>query len=273
VTIDDDLDTEVPADEPLPPRRSGAELARYVARGVGQTLITVGVVILLFVVYEVWVTNIYAHAKRVEARKQITQAWSQGKDPLRGSDRLNLPSGKQVVIPLGTGFANVYIPRFGKDYAFPVVQGVNDADLQKGIGHYPRTAIPGQLGNFAVAGHRVGKGEPFLNLDHLRPGDAVVVQTAGHWYIYRVLGDAQSGDLAVRDSQGVPGREIVTPNQTQVIDPVPDSPGTHPTRALMTMTTCHPKYSATNRMVLHAVLARAVSASGKATPKELGGTL
>jgi sortase A len=271
----DDADGGAPARTRRADRPRGAgDIARFIARGAGQTLITVGLVLLLFVAYEVWVTNIFAHAERVKVQKQIERDWDEGKDPLKGQDRLNLPEGKQVVIPVGVGFANLYIPRFGKDYAFPIVEGVQaDTDLERGVGHYPGTAIPGQIGNFAVAGHRVGKGEPFLNLDHLRPGDAVVVQTAQRWYIYRVLGDTSDGDLAVKDKQGVPGREIVSPDATQVIAAVPDSPGLTPTRALMTMTTCHPKYTANQRMIIHAELDRAVAVSGKALPKELGGTL
>lgn len=259
------------ADAPAPPARTGGDVARFFARGVGQTLITAGLVLLLFVVYEVWVTNIFAHQKQTQAREQLAQAWSSGKDPLKGQDKLQLPAGTQVVIPVGEGFANIYIPVLGKDFAFPVVEGTNEGDLEKGVGHYAGTAIPGQIGNFAVAGHRVGKGEPFLNLDHLKPGDAVVIQTASHWYVYKVLG--KGADLAVKDTQGVPGREIVTPDQSQVIDPVPGHPGLSPTRALMTMTTCHPKYSATNRMIVHAALYRAIAKSGKRTPKEMGGDL
>jgi sortase A len=273
VTVDGTQTAELPAEPPARSGMSGGERMRWLARGLGQTLITLGVVMLLFVVYEAWVTNIFAHAKKEATRKQIEQSWSHGKDPLKGGDRLKLPSGRQVTIPLGVGFANLYIPGLGKDYAFPIVEGTNDPDLEKGVGHYPGTAIPGQIGNFAVAGHRVGKGEPFLNLDHLRPGDAVVVQTAKNWYVYRVMGDDATGNVGARDRQGIPGREIVSPNAVQVIDPVPDNPGEKPSRAMMTMTTCHPKYSANNRMVIHALLDRAVPAAGKALPRELGGTL
>jgi sortase A len=273
-------------------RHSTGDLVRAGIRGLGQTLITLGLVLLLFVVYEVWVSNIFAHQRQDKVRQQLTQAWQKGQDPLRGEDRLNLPSGKQVVIPAGTGFANLYIPRFGKDYAWTVVQGTNDADLERGPGHYANTAVPGQLGNFALAGHRVGKGEPFLNLDQLVPGDAVVVQTAGNWYVYKILGSttlyaaalrisdakpraaAVAAALAAPDSQGVVGREVVSPSAVSVIDPVPNHPGATPSRALLTMTTCHPKYTADQRLVLHAALVRSVAVKGNATPKELpGGTL
>jgi sortase A len=265
---------------------------RTVVRGFGQALITAGLVLLLFVVYEVWVSNIFAHQRQDKVRTQFQQNVAKGLDPLKGQDRLNLPSGKQVVIPAGEGFANLYIPRFGKDYAWTIVQGTNDADLERGPGHYDSTAVPGQIGNFAVAGHRVGKGEPFLNLDQLVPGDAIVVQTAGNWYVYTVLGDqqayaaaakltdasardaAENAALAAADQQGVVGREIVSPSTVSVIDPVPNHAGATATRALLTLTTCHPKYTANQRMIIHAALSRSVPVKGSATPKELsGGTL
>ena len=286
------LDAPEPPD-PAPARRPRAgDVVRTVVRGIGQTLITLGLVLLLFVVYEVWVSNIFAHQKQTAVRHQLTQAWQAGQDPLQGEDRLNLPAGKQVVIPAGAGFANLYIPRFGKDYAWTIVEGTDDADLERGPGHYSNTALPGQIGNFALAGHRVGKGEPFLNLDQLRPGDSIVVQTRSNWYIYRVLGSAsqyaaaekitdsaqrsaaEAAALAVPDSEGVVGREIVSPDAVSVIDPVPNHDGVSPTRSLLTMTTCHPKYTANQRMIIHAALARAIPAQGSETPKELpGGTI
>jgi sortase A len=255
-------------DEPAPQGRSRGDVVRMFIRGIGQTLVTLGLVVLLFVVYEVWVTNIFADQKQREVKHQLAQQWATGQDPLQGQDKLQLPAGAQVVLPGGKGFANLYIPRLGKDYAYTIVQGVNDADLEKGPGHYPGTAVPGQVGNFSVAGHRVGKGEPFLNLDHLQPGDAVVVQTANNWYVYRVLGSDQS-----RNPDNVAWREIVSPSDTQVIAPVPNHLGTPATSVFMTMTTCHPKYSADKRMIVHAVLSRSMAKSGNAIPREMGGTL
>ncbi|UQX88575.1 class E sortase [Jatrophihabitans telluris] len=264
------------------PRGHGAgDAVRTVVRGIGQLLITLGLVLLLFVVYEVWVSNIYAHQRQDKVKNNYQAAVAKGQDPLKGQDRLNLPSGKQVVLPAGQGFANLYIPTFGKDFAWTIVEGTNDADLERGPGHYPGTAIPGQIGNFSVAGHRVGKGEPFLNLDQLNPGDDIVVQTAANWYVYQVLGDksllkskGQAVALGTADSQGVVGREIVSPSQVSVIDKVPDHPDASPSRALLTLTTCHPKYTANQRLIIHAALVRSVPAKGSATPKEMaGGTL
>lgn len=249
------------------------DIVRAGVRGLGQTLITLGAVVLLFVVYEVWVSNIFADAKQSAVHRQFAQAARVGRDPLKGQDRLKLPAGTPVVLPVGRGFANLYIPTLGQDYSFTIVEGTSESDLQKGPGHYAGTAVPGQIGNFAMAGHRVGKGEPFLNLDQLRPGDAVIVQTVRHWYVYRVLGDRRTRDLGAADFQGVPGREIVSPGAIGVIAPVPNRPQSTPRQALLTMTTCTPKYSASQRLIIHAALGRAVDAVGVQTPRELGGPL
>jgi sortase A len=254
------------------PRRAG-DYVRAFIRGIGQTMVTLGLVVLLFVVYELWVTNIYAHAKQVKAHDTLTRVWKEHKDPLKGEDRAKLPAGKQVVLPAGQGFANLYIPRLGKDYAYTIIEGTTEDDLARGPGHYEGTAIPGQIGNFAVAGHRVTHGQPFLNADQIKVGDAIVVQTAHNWYIYRVMGNSKTGKLGARNSQDVPGREIVDPSDIGVVAPLPDHPGERPTKPYMTMTTCNPKYSANQRMVLHSLLARSVPASGTKTPKEIGGTL
>src|SRR3954451_24506065 len=90
---------------PAPPMSNG-DWVRFGLRGVGQTLITVGLVILLFVVYELWVTNIFAHAKQVKVHNQLEQEWAKGDDPLV-TGRLGLPGGKQSTIPIGTGIANM----------------------------------------------------------------------------------------------------------------------------------------------------------------------
>ncbi len=264
---------------------------RTLARGAGELMVTCGAVLLLFVVYEVWVSNLFADHKQAQVHQRLATAWQRGQDPLKGQDRLNLPAGKQVVLPAGQGFANLYIPAFGKDFARTIVQGTSDSNLKAGPGHYVTSQLPGQLGNFAVAGHRVGKGEPFLNLDKLHPGDQIVVQTARNWYVYEVLGSrsayqaasritdqtrrdaAVAAALSMPDSQGVPGREIVSPGAVAVIDPVPNHPQAAVTRALLTLTTCHPKYSANQRLIVHARLVRAVSNTGGALPRELpGGT-
>jgi len=244
-------DTIVADPPPRPPARASTSMSagdrvRFVLRGIGQTFITAGLVILLFVAYEVYVTNLFAHREQVKVHNALEKQWAQGKDPLP------LPGAGNTSIPIGEGIANLYIPRFGKDFAFTIVEGTDDASLERGPGHYPGTALPAATGNFAVAGHRVGKGEPFLNLDRLKPGDTVIIETKSTWYVYRVKG--ARGNIGSTAPDGIPGQEIVSPGDGDVIRPVPNSPGKTATEKLMTMTTCHPKFTATQRMVVHALL-------------------
>jgi sortase A len=240
------------------------ELLRLLLRGLGQTLITAGVVVLLFVVYEVYLTNYFAHEAQTKVKHALTRQWTDHKDPL-----LRLPDGSLPTLPTGVGIANLYVPRLGRDYAWTIVQGTSDADLEKGPGHYAGTALPGQRGNFAVAGHRVGKGEPFLNLDQLRAGDAVIVETESHWYVYRVKG--AHGDLSAEDADGIPGRQIVSPGDGSVLLAVPDHLDTRPGEALMTMTTCHPKFTAAKRMIVYAQLQRTLPRTSSTMPAQVTG--
>ena len=102
-------------------------------------------------------------------------------------------------------------------------------DLRKGPGHYPDSPMPGQLGNAAIAGHRTTYGAPFNRIDELAPGDEITIVTVSGTFHYSVTGQL-----------------IVTPKQTEVLDPTPD--------ATLTLTTCNPKYSARERLVVKARL-------------------
>ena len=254
----------VVTDQESPPpartRMSTGDKVRFVLRGIGQTLITAGLVVLLFVVYEVWITNIFADRNNSRNIKKIHQLFEN--DTVSGG----LPDGSFAKIPIGSGIGVLYIPRFGRDYAEAIVQGnkvPDDNQLEQGTAHYGTTALPGQKGNFAIAGHRVGKGEPFLNLDQLKAGDAVVVETKQYWYVYRVLGKGIG--LSVRNAQHIPGREIIDPdglssNGYSVLAPVPDNPSDTPASGFyLTMTTCHPKFTAEHRMIIHAQLAARIA--------------
>ena len=259
-----DLDTPSGGEQETP-RRPRRDVARTLARGIGQTLITVGLVALLFVVYELWVTDALAAREQQQLAEQIQEEWADAPtvEPLEEtptepapSDAAPLPEPAPPAIDVGTGdpFAVLHIPALSADYARVVVEGVSQVELQQGPGHYIGTAMPGEQGNFAVAGHRVGHGAPFLDLDQLRPGDPIVVETETHWFVYRVLGDPTTGEFT-GDPSGIPGREIVRPVDVAVISPVPGGPAGGPADgAYLTLTTCHPKYSAQQRMIIHARL-------------------
>lgn len=234
--------------------RSNRDLVRTGIRGLGQTLITFGLIVLLFVVYELFVTDIFTNQRQEELTEELLQNWEDDPalDPTLGPD---LPGGGLPTVPLGDGFARIRIPVFGGDYVKVVVEGTDPDELLQGPGHYVDSAMPGELGNFALAGHRVGKGSPFLDLDRLMPGNAIVIETAETWFTYRVMGDPASGDYDT-DPSGIPGQEIVSPEDVEVVFPIPGVSDTdvEPTAAYLTLTTCHPKFSAAQRLIVHAVL-------------------
>jgi len=230
------------ATAPAPVKMRGDGL-RLFARGLGQLLITLGVVILLFVVYELWGTNFYTKGQQRTLEKRIEHLW-QGSTP--DITKVNVKN-----VPLGSGIAVLRIPRFGKGYHMVIVEGTGYTDLTKGPGHYPGTALPGQVGNFAVAGHRTTYLAPFNKIDTLRSGDAIVLETKSKWLVYRVK-DIPAG----HGYPAVPFQEIVDPTDVKVAYAVPDQadPNKKPTLRLLTFTSCNPKYSAAQRIVVHAEL-------------------
>jgi sortase A len=220
--------------------RAAGDGWRMVARGVGQLLITCGVVILLFVAYELWFTGFYTQQQQDKIDHQLQQQWRG-----TGPDVSTLSPDK---VKLGSGIAVLYIPRFGRHYHFVVVEGTGFTDLQKGPGHYTGTALPGQVGNFYVAGHRTTYLHPFNKIATLRNHDVIVLETKTMWFTYTIENIPGTN---------IPWREIVDPTDVAAaIYPVPDQPDPNkkPTLKLLTFSSCHPEYSARQRYVIHAML-------------------
>ncbi len=238
----------------------------------GEVLLTLGVILLLFAFYEAFWTDVASGRLQQEADARMEESWGDVEEDFGG--RVN-PRQRQVP-ELGEAFARMYIPAFGSDYRFAVLEGTQDEDLLAGPGRYVESQLPGEPGNFAVAGHRVGKGSPFNDLGNLKACDAIVVETATEWVTYRVLplgpdvksrrADArdcltnqQVERVADGDYAHVMGRHITLPGDVRVINPVP---GAQPAatgedlaglEGLMTLTTCHPQFSNTERMIVHAM--------------------
>ncbi|MBL7499605.1 class E sortase [Frankia sp. CNm7] len=215
-------------------RALSAGLVGTVARGVGELLITLGLVVALFLVYQLWVTDLVQARSQSRLHDRLATAWS---TPARPATPAEPPPATRPDPAPGEGFAMLRIPRFGADYAPVIVEGVDEDHLRKGPGHYPGTAMPGEIGNFVVSGHRTTYGKPFNRLDELRAGDPIVVEVADRYYVYRT-----------RRS------EVVDPHRLDVVAPVPEQPGREPTSAVLTMTTCHPEYSAKSRLIVFAEL-------------------
>ncbi len=209
---------------------SGGHVVRTALRGVGQTLITVGLVLLLFCVYQLWITNLVTAREQTQLTEQLERRWAQ--PPAAVAE----PATRPVSVELGSGIAVLRVPRLGSDWnAEPpvVVEGTAVDDLKRGPGRLVDSAQPGELGNLVLSGHRTTYGAPFADLDLLQPGDAVVVETRDTWYTYRIT-----------------GTEIVAPTAVEVTLPVPGQPGVAPTASVLTLTTCHPRYSARQRMIV-----------------------
>jgi LPXTG-site transpeptidase (sortase) family protein len=216
-------------------------------RVTGEVLITFGLVVLLFAGYEVWGKSAIVDAHQNDLNNQLAQEWGPTDDPTV------VPSAGPSVKPSppvrGKPIAGLYIPKLDKNWV--VVEGVTQEDIRYAPGHYPASALPGQVGNFSVAGHR--NRATFWRLDELDDGDPIVVESKTDWYVYRV---SQS--------------RIVRPTQVEVVAPVPGEPNKKATKRMLTLTTCNPKFDNYQRLIIHAELDRTQPKSA-GRPAELGG--
>jgi sortase A len=178
------------------------------------------------------------HRQKV-VQSSIEQQWREGSDAPKVSVGGGLGGGGPRA--LVNADALIRIPRFGDDYVVPVLEGTSDAVLAAGFGHFADTVDPGQVGNYALAAHRVTHGEPLRDMPDLQPGDQVIVETRTTTYTY-VL-DTGGDDLVVPFTAG------------WVLDPLPHNPdgGVEPQQAtggrLITLTTCSELFHTDNRMI------------------------
>jgi sortase A len=224
---------------------------RRFLRGLGQTLITLGVVVLLFCVYELYFTNLYTGQQQSQLGHDIEATWA-APPPKPGSQLASAIPGK--------GIAIIRIPRIamtgkiGPHGARVVIEGVGHEDLKKGPGHYPGTAAPGAIGNMVISGHRTTYGAPFNRVDELHAGDAIVLETRDTWFTYRVT-----------------STQVVSPRAVEVTYAVPGQRDAVPTKRLLTLTTCNPKYSAKQRLIVHALLDASLPKADGDPPALTGG--
>jgi sortase A len=217
-------------------------------------MITFGVVVLLFVVYELWGTGLETARAQNRAQERIADAWrGGGPDPVPVDKQTGEPSTKPVKITPGADLAIIRVPRFGKGYTWVIGEGTGREQLKKGPGHYAGTELPGEVGNFVISAHRTTYQAPFNKVDLLKPGDAVVIETRNQWFTYRVT-DA----------------DIVRPDQVEVTLPVPYQPDAKPSKRLITLTTCHPKFSARERYIVFGELESVLDKTAGSRPPALG---
>ena len=212
---------------------------------IGELLITFGVVALLYVVYTLWFTNAVADANANALRDRFELLVDMQEHPENYSLR---PAPAVPVEPEPEAepteptkpsftkvdpFGLVYIPRLEKDvWAEPLVSGVYYRALASGVGHYPTTEWPGEVGNFAIAGHRATNGEPFAYFEKLKTGDRVYVQTLDGWFEYELKLDKK-----------------IQEDEVWVLNDVPAGTGFAPGSKLITLTTCDPRWNSYQRWV------------------------
>ncbi|MFD3656338.1 class E sortase [Streptomyces sp. NPDC058620] len=207
---------------------------RLIVRSFSELCITVGALIILFVLYVLFWTGVKAAGATEGEIDTLQNQWSQG----AVSAPAPAPASPAPRYRDGKPFAMMYIPRFGKGWEWPVLENTKVRTLQKGLGHYAGTARLGATGNFAVAGHRRTYGDPFKDFPRLRPGDAVVLTDGATWFTYRI------GKKPYR----------TVPGDTAVIDPVPVRSGFDGPGRYLTLTTCEPEWGSSHRLIAWAHL-------------------
>lgn len=222
---------------------TGVVILRKTVQITGELLITVGVILLLFVAWQLWWTNVASDARQSEVVKNFARELGGPVAPKPSREAASsVPDYGAPAVARAPGHAGtigiMYIPRFGQNYARPIVEGTTSDVLDTlGLGHYGSTAMPGAVGNFAVAGHRQTHGAVLDNIHTLVPGDKIYVQTKDGYYVY-----------VFRNNR------IVMPSDADVLLPVPSKPGVRPTERILTMTSCNPRFGSEERIIAYSLL-------------------
>ena len=235
--------------EPHPSRKARRRKRRpraTVTSVLGELMLTAGVVVLMFVAWQMWIGDMIQAAQSNQAGAATSQEWADLPADAIAPPKLVQPDDGTAAYyepPVmaqpasGEKFAVLRIPRLGDNYFWDLRGGVQTWEsLNVGaVGHYPTTQMPGDVGNFAVAGHRGSHGGAFMNLPGMRAGDAVVVETADGWYTYRFR-----------------NLEYVEPTASEVLAPVPHEIDRVGIGQYLTMTTCSPRYGWDERAIGYA---------------------
>ncbi|MEO3751674.1 class E sortase [Streptomyces sp. B6B3] len=233
---------EPPPDAGRAARRKAAKAAAKAAKQtgtaisnvIGELFITTGVLMMLFVVYQLWWTNIEAKAHANRERAELQESWD---NPDASAEEQARDPGE---FSPGEGFAVLYIPSL--DVVVPIAETTDESEvLDNGmVGHYSEedglpTAMPwDEEGNVGLAGHRNTHGEPFRYINRLEPGDAIVIETEDAFYTYEVASRLDS----------------TSPSNTDVLDPVPTQGGFDEPGRYVTLTTCTPEFTSTYRLIV-----------------------
>lgn len=235
-SLSDLLDDRTGPEPPAKPRRR-----RRFGLMVGLALVGIGLGLLAYVGWELFATDIVAKGRYEENATALTKAWDRG--------------GNTATTQWGTVTAFVEVPRWGKDYRKPILEGTTATQLNAGVGHYEDAVDPGRIGNYAIAGHRTTYGKPFAAFPELQVGDEVKIITRTKTYIYQLINDGDS--------------ITINPTNTWVADVIPHNPtpgGIEPPQKkgqrLLTMSTCSGVFGWDARKVVWGELDRIVNNDG-----------
>lgn len=227
------------AGEPPPSRRRSRPrrgIGSALVGILGELMITLGVLLGLFLVWQLWWTDVEAHSFQAG----VLDEWQGTENYITapeqpGEHRTDAPPIPDAVAE-GEILASLHVPRWGHDYNVSIAEGVGmDAVLNRGyIGRYPETQLPGEVGNFSTAAHRQSYGAPYRKVEEIQDDDELIVETDEAYLVYRVVGD-----------------EVVHPSQVEVLAPVPNDVGEEPEQRMFTLTTCHPLFSAAQRWITY----------------------
>lgn len=206
----------------------------------GELLFTAGLLVMLYLVWQLWWNDIVVRAEQDRAATQLSEDWAGdlGNLPVP-DDQTDFGAPPVPAEPVdGETFAVLQVPRFGSEYHQFIAGGVSKArTLDKiGIGHYPDTQVLGEKGNFALAGHRNTYGKPLNQIAELQVGDSIIVQTKQGWYTYKFR-----------------TLEYVKPSAVDVLNPTPQTDIAEMTDSFITLTSCNPKLSTAERIVAYGV--------------------
>jgi len=211
----------------------------------GEILVTAGVLILLFVGWQLyWNDFVIANQQKNDAIA-LTESWTKQEPPAAAvppalpGEPTALVAPPVLAVPTAEAskFAVLYVPRFGSDYRRTIVQGVDKATVLDvgNVGHYRGTQMPGEVGNFVLAAHRSAYGGG-MHVNQLALGDSIVVQTPDGWYTYRFR-----------------NLEYVQPTKVDILKPVPGRTTSQASERLISLTTCNPLHSTAERVVAYGV--------------------
>ena len=211
--------------------RNGRNAGFAVLGIIGEILMTLAALCALYIAWQMWWTGVISEQTQIQTRETV--AWS---DPAAAGSSTKVAQAQQGDAPVqpesaadGDLVAQLYIPCFGTNWQRNIVEGISGEQLAKhGLGHYPTSQMPGQVGNFAIAGHRGGYGEPLAYVDQLQEGDPIIIRTQDYWYVYRYT-----------------TYKITVPTDVAVVSADPFNAGGTPTKRYITLTTCEPRYSPT----------------------------